>query len=97
MVFLELRWNYSPLKEKAVQLPDGLFVSSGRFAATARELCSYWFLCPWCTLLGTPDSLMAIEPCDKICHKQKFCSGKSKTLPLLNTDNTGKTEVVCNS
>jgi hypothetical protein len=26
MAFLELRWNYSPLKEKAVQLPDGLFV-----------------------------------------------------------------------
>ncbi len=26
MVFLELRWNYSPLKEKAVPLPDGLFV-----------------------------------------------------------------------
>jgi hypothetical protein len=22
--FLNLRWNYSPLKEKAVQLPDGL-------------------------------------------------------------------------
>jgi len=27
MAFLELRWNYSPLKEKAVQLPGGLFVS----------------------------------------------------------------------
>ena len=27
MVFSELRWNYSPLKEKAVLLPDGLFVS----------------------------------------------------------------------
>jgi hypothetical protein len=26
MVFFELRWNYSPLKEKAVLLPDGLFV-----------------------------------------------------------------------
>jgi len=26
MVFSELRWNYSPLKETAVQLPDGLFV-----------------------------------------------------------------------
>jgi hypothetical protein len=26
MVFSELRWNYSPLKEKAVLLPDGLFV-----------------------------------------------------------------------
>jgi hypothetical protein len=24
MVFFELRWNYSPLKEKAVLLPDGL-------------------------------------------------------------------------
>lgn len=26
MVFFELRWNYSPLKEKAVLLPDGLFI-----------------------------------------------------------------------
>jgi hypothetical protein len=26
MVFSELRWNYSPLKEKAVLLPDGLFI-----------------------------------------------------------------------
>lgn len=25
--FLNLRWNYSPLKEKAVPLPGGLFVS----------------------------------------------------------------------
>jgi hypothetical protein len=24
--FLNLRWNYSPLKEKAVPLPGGLFV-----------------------------------------------------------------------
>jgi hypothetical protein len=32
MVFFELRWNYSPLKEKAVLLPDGLFIVSGRFA-----------------------------------------------------------------
>jgi hypothetical protein len=38
MVFLELRWNYSPLKEKAVQLPDGLFVSSGRFAANRSRI-----------------------------------------------------------
>src|SRR6185369_16719767 len=28
MVFFELRWNYSPLKEKAVLLPDGLFIFS---------------------------------------------------------------------
>jgi hypothetical protein len=26
MVFFELRWNYSPLKEKAVLLQDGLFM-----------------------------------------------------------------------
>jgi len=26
MVFFELRWNYSPLKEEAVLLPDGLFI-----------------------------------------------------------------------
>ena len=32
MVFFELRWNYSPLKEKAVLLPDGLFIYPGRFA-----------------------------------------------------------------
>ena len=33
MVFFRLRWNYSPLKEKAVQLPDGLFVCFCREAA----------------------------------------------------------------
>jgi hypothetical protein len=33
MVFSELRWNYSPLKEKAVLLPDGLFVCLCRYAA----------------------------------------------------------------
>jgi len=32
MVFFELRWNYSPLKEKAVPLPGGLFVYLGRSA-----------------------------------------------------------------
>ena len=32
MVFFELRWNYSPLKEKAVLLPDGLFVIMVGFA-----------------------------------------------------------------
>jgi hypothetical protein len=36
MVFFELRWNYSPLKEKAVLLPDGLFASLCRKAS----LCS---------------------------------------------------------
>jgi hypothetical protein len=35
MVFFELRWNYSPLKEKAVLLPDGLFIC---FVATLRSL-----------------------------------------------------------
>jgi len=33
MVFFELRWNYSPLKEKAVLLPDGLFIFFCRYAA----------------------------------------------------------------
>jgi glucan phosphoethanolaminetransferase (alkaline phosphatase superfamily) len=33
MVFFELRWNYSPLKEKAVLLPDGLFICFCRYAA----------------------------------------------------------------
>jgi len=32
MVFFELRWNYSPLKEKAVLLPDGLFICFCRYA-----------------------------------------------------------------
>jgi len=31
------RWNYSPLKEKAVWLPDGLFVILGRFAANRQR------------------------------------------------------------
>jgi hypothetical protein len=38
MVFSELRWNYSPLKEKAVLLPDGLFVYLVAARQTAREL-----------------------------------------------------------
>ena len=37
MVFFELRWNYSPLKEKAVLLPDGLFVLFVASLHTALE------------------------------------------------------------
>jgi hypothetical protein len=37
MVFSELRWNYSPLKEKAVLLPDGLFVFLVASRQTAKE------------------------------------------------------------
>jgi hypothetical protein len=37
MVFSELRWNYSPLKEKAVLLPDGLFVLMVAARQTARN------------------------------------------------------------
>jgi hypothetical protein len=32
MAFFEIRWNYSPLKEKAVLLPDGLFICFCRYA-----------------------------------------------------------------
>jgi hypothetical protein len=38
MVFFELRWNYSPLKEKAVLLPDGLFVILVASRQTAKDL-----------------------------------------------------------
>jgi hypothetical protein len=37
MVFFELRWNYSPLKEKAVLLPDGLFIDLLASRQTASE------------------------------------------------------------
>jgi hypothetical protein len=37
MVFFELRWNYSPLKEKAVLLPDGLFIVLAALRQTAPE------------------------------------------------------------
>jgi len=42
MVFFELRWNYSPLKEKAVQLPGGLFILlvASRQTATDSLVCS---------------------------------------------------------
>src|SRR6476659_6919825 len=39
MVFFELRWNYSPLKEKAVLLPDGLFILLVALRQTAKESC----------------------------------------------------------
>jgi hypothetical protein len=38
MVFFELRWNYSPLKEKAVQLPDGLFILLVASRQTAKRV-----------------------------------------------------------
>jgi hypothetical protein len=37
MVFSELRWNYSPLKEKAVLLPDGLFIRAGGHVSGVEE------------------------------------------------------------
>jgi hypothetical protein len=37
MVFFEIRWNYSPLKEKAVLLPDGLFIYLVASRQTARK------------------------------------------------------------
>jgi len=40
MVFSELRWNYSPLKEKAVLLPDGLFVLLVASRQTATDFLS---------------------------------------------------------
>jgi len=40
MVFFELRWNYSPLKEKAVLLPDGLFVLLVASQQTAKDFLS---------------------------------------------------------
>jgi hypothetical protein len=51
MVFSELRWNYSPLKEKAVLLPDGLFVFLCREQSSlhtalhfSRSLCAFMLL-----------------------------------------------------
>jgi len=67
MVFSELRWNYSPLKEKAVLLPDGLFILLVASRQTAKEffqLVSVLLLkqqarplCVWCS---TP--LEIVEP-----------------------------------
>lgn len=37
MAFFEIRWNYSPLKEKAVLLPDGLFIYLAAPRQTAQE------------------------------------------------------------
>jgi hypothetical protein len=45
MVFFELRWNYSPLKEKAVLLPDGLFICFCRYASAALHTATHFRLC----------------------------------------------------
>jgi len=56
MVFFELRWNYSPLKEKAVLLPDGLFVffcrEQGSLHTALHFSRRYVYFCSWDEPLG---------------------------------------------
>jgi len=57
MVFFELRWNYSPLKEKAVLLPDGLFICFCRSAHASLHTAQLFrpgmvLSCSWCAPLG---------------------------------------------
>jgi hypothetical protein len=55
MVFFELRWNYSPLKEEAVLLPDGLFILLVASRQSAREFChAEESFCSWREPLGAP-------------------------------------------
>jgi hypothetical protein len=54
MVFFDLRWNYSPLKEKAVQLPDGLFICFCRERSSLHTASHSGILKDLFGSLGTP-------------------------------------------
>jgi hypothetical protein len=45
--FLNLRWNYSPLKEKAVPLPGGLFVCDALSVFVTESVITRKILPPW--------------------------------------------------
>jgi len=45
--FLNLRWNYSPLKEKAVPLPGGLFVSAASQIFVMESVIARKISPPW--------------------------------------------------
>jgi hypothetical protein len=84
MVFSELRWNYSPLKEKAVLLPDGLFVSLCR-EATLRSTPLRILLFISRILLLMRAARRASRPrgdllCDKIC---RYAALRSTPLRFL--------------
>jgi hypothetical protein len=87
MVFFELRWNYSPLKEKAVLLPDGLFICFVAALHTPLQCVCLFEL----FLLLMQAARRASRPrgmgvVDKICHSAAFCSTPLQVLhlPLRN-------------
>src|SRR4029077_3354327 len=90
MAFLELRWNYSPLKEKAVQLPDGLFVC---FGTLLRQPLKFFLVvtdfCSCCPPLGAPVGFSAsilllcstpLENCPRPRARTRCCSGLAACL-----------------
>jgi hypothetical protein len=90
MVFFELRWNYSPLKEKAVLLPDGLFICFCRYAALRStplyiqsSLCAFLLLMQAARRASRPRGMGVV---DKICHSAAFSSTPLQVLhlPLRN-------------
>jgi hypothetical protein len=72
MVFFELRWNYSPLKEKAVLLPDGLFVIlvASRQTATDPSF-SCKISAPDCKPLGAWSASRLNLWMKKLCFRDK--------------------------
>ena len=68
MVFFELRWNYSPLKEKAVLLPDGLFI----VLAASRQTAIVIYPVEFCLLLMRAAQRASrprgFDVIDKICR-----------------------------
>src|SRR6185437_492163 len=75
MVFFELRWNYSPLKEKAVLLPDGLFVCflSLRCASLHTAIVHFFLLRAFLLLMQAARHVVGLAAStivDKICREQ---------------------------
>jgi hypothetical protein len=81
MVFFELRWNYSPLKEKAVLLPDGLFICFVAALHTPLQcVCLFDLFLLLCEPLGG-HGLTAWGVVDKICRFAVFWSTPIEVLP----------------